>query len=353
MSRRPAAVTNRSQAQAPSPTATLDESASRDRSHHVSLLREMTRIRLFEERCVELYSSGNIRGFLHVAIGEEAVAVGVMQTLTAEDAVVSTYREHGHALARGVPMDTVMAEMYGKVTGCSRGRGGSMHLFDVGRRFYGGNAIVGGGLPLAIGLALADKMQGRPAVTACFFGDGAFAEGEFHECVNLAALWRLPVLFACENNFYAMGTAIARAQAQTDLALRAASYGIASWAVDGMDVLAVEEASRKAVDRIRNGGGPCFLELRTYRFRAHSMYDPDRYRDKAEIARWKERDPLELLARRLSDDGTLTPGDRENMTVQVNAEVDQAVQAAEAAPFEPVEDLTRFVYSEPVEEVAR
>jgi pyruvate dehydrogenase E1 component alpha subunit len=313
----------------------------------------MTRIRLFEERCVELYSSGNIRGFLHVAIGEEAVAVGVMQTLTAEDAVVSTYREHGHALARGVPMDTVMAEMYGKVTGCSRGRGGSMHLFDVGRRFYGGNAIVGGGLPLAIGLALADKMQGRPAVTACFFGDGAFAEGEFHECVNLAALWRLPVLFACENNLYAMGTAIARAQAQTDLALRAASYGIASWAVDGMDVLAVEEASRNAVDRTRNGGGPCFLELRTYRFRAHSMYDPDRYRDKAEIARWKERDPVELLARRLSDDGALTAGDRETMTADVSTEVDQAVEAAEAAPFEPVEDLTRFVYSEPVEEVAR
>jgi TPP-dependent pyruvate/acetoin dehydrogenase alpha subunit len=178
-------------------------------------------------------------------------------------------------------------------------------------------------------------------------------QGEFHEGVNLAALWRLPVLFACENNFYAMGTAIARAQAQTDLALRAASYGIASWAVDGMDVLAVEEASRKAVDRIRNGGGPCFLELRTYRFRAHSMYDPDRYRDKAEIARWKKRDPLELLARRLSDDGALTAGDRETMTVDVNSEVVQAVQAAEAAPFEPVEDLTRFVYSEPVEEVAR
>ncbi len=310
----------------------------------------MTRIRLFEERCVELYSAGNIRGFLHVAIGEEAVAVGVMQTLTPEDAVVSTYREHGHALARGVPMDAVMAEMYGKVTGCSRGRGGSMHLFDVDKRFYGGNAIVGGGLPLAIGLALADNMQARRAVTACFFGDGAFAEGEFHECVNLAALWRLPVLFACENNLYAMGTAIARAQAETDLALRAASYGIASWPVDGMDVLAVEEASRHAVDRIRNGGGPCFLELRTYRFRAHSMYDPDRYRDKAEIARWRERDPLDLLARRMTDDGKLAAGDREAMSAVVTAEVDQAVQAAEAAPLEPVEDLTRFVYSEAAEE---
>ena len=315
-------------------------------SHRAELLRGMTTIRLFEERCVELYSAGSIRGFLHVAIGEEAVAVGVMQTLTPDDAVVSTYREHGHALARGVPMESVMAEMYGKVTGCSRGRGGSMHLFDVSRRFYGGNAIVGGGLPLAIGLALADKMQGRPHVTVCFFGDGAFAEGEFHECVNLAALWQLPVLFACENNLYAMGTAIQRAQAETDLALRAASYGIASWAVDGMDVLAVEEASQHAVDRIRNGGGPCFLELRTYRFRAHSMYDPDRYRDKAEIARWRERDPLDLLARRMTDDGELTPADLDELSREVDAEVDRAVAAAEEAPLEPVEDLTRFVYSE-------
>jgi pyruvate dehydrogenase E1 component alpha subunit len=306
----------------------------------------MTAIRLFEERCVELYSAGMIRGFLHVAIGEEAVAVGVMQALTDDDSIVSTYREHGHAIARGVPMESVMAEMYGKVTGCSRGRGGSMHLFDVGRRFYGGNAIVGGGLPLAVGLALADKMQGRPGVTVCFFGDGAYAEGEFHECVNLAALWQLPVLFACENNLYAMGTALHRAQAETDLALRAASYGLTSWPVDGMDVLAVEKASRRAVDRIRNGGGPCFLELRTYRFRAHSMYDPDRYRDKAEIARWRERDPIDLLVRQLRADGELVGEGLDAMTAEVTAEIDLAVAAAEAAPLEPVEDLTRFVYSE-------
>jgi pyruvate dehydrogenase E1 component alpha subunit len=312
----------------------------------VELLRAMTRIRLFEERCVELYSAGSIRGFLHVAIGEEAVAVGVMGTLGPDDSVVSTYREHGHALARGVPMDAVMAEMFGKVTGCSRGRGGSMHLFDVGRRFYGGNAIVGGGLPLATGLALADMMQGRRAVTVCFFGDGAFAEGEFHECVNLAALWHLPVLFACENNLYAMGTAIARAQGETDLALRAASYGIASWAVDGMDVEAVEQSTRHAVDRIRNGGGPCFLELRTYRFRAHSMYDPDRYRDKAEIARWRERDPIDLLVAAMTGSGELGADDLDAITAEVTAEIDRAVQSAEDAPLEPVEDLARFVYSE-------
>ena len=318
-------------------------------SKRLDLLRQMTRIRIFEERCVELYSAEKIRGFLHVAVGEEAVAAGVIRTLADVDAVVSTYREHGHALARGLSMESVMAEMFGKVTGCSRGRGGSMHLFDVSRRFYGGNAIVGGGLPLAIGLALADKMQGRPGVTVCFFGDGALAEGEFHESVNLAALWHLPVLFACENNLYAMGTALSKTHAQTDLALRAASYGIASWAVDGMDVLAVEQAAQRALDRIRNGGGPCFLELRTYRFRAHSMYDPDRYRDKAEVARWRERDPIELLARTMADAGELTAADREALVAEVTAEVEAAVQAAEEAPLEAVEDLTRFVHTERAE----
>jgi pyruvate dehydrogenase E1 component alpha subunit len=331
---------SRPQAVAPRPETSA---AATDR---LALLRDMTTVRLFEERCVELYSAGSIRGFLHVGIGEEAAAVGVLRTLTDDDAVVSTYREHGHALARGVPMDSVMAEMFGKVTGCSRGRGGSMHLFDTERRFYGGNAIVGGGLPLAVGLALADRMRGRPAVTVCFFGDGAYAEGEFHESVNLAALWQLPVLFACENNLYAMGTAIERAQAETDLALRAASYGIASWAVDAMDVLEVEKATRHAVDRIREGGGPCFVELRTYRFRAHSMYDPERYRDKAEVARWRERDPLELLARRMTEDGELTEADRAAMVAEVTAEIDRAVAFAEAAALEPVEDLTRFVHSE-------
>jgi pyruvate dehydrogenase E1 component alpha subunit len=319
--------------------------------HRLDLLRQMTLVRLFEERCVELYSASKIRGFLHVGIGEEAVAVGVMAALEPDDAVVSTYREHGHALAKGVPAEAVMAEMFGKATGCSRGRGGSMHLFDANHRFFGGNAIVAGGLPVAVGLALADKLRGRTTVTACFFGDGAFAEGEFHECANLAALWDLPVLLCCENNLYAMGTAIAHAQAETDLALRAASYGMAAWAVDGMDVQAVEEAARHAVDRIRGGGGPCFLELRTYRFRAHSMYDPERYRAKAEVERWKQRDPLELLVDRLKGLGVLDDETRAAMTVEVQAEVDRACAAAEEAPLEPVEELTRFVYSEPNREV--
>ncbi len=221
-----------------------------------------------------------------------------------------------------------------------------MHLFDAGHRFFGGNAIVAGGLPVAVGLALAEKMRGRSSVTACFFGDGAFAEGEFHECANLAALWDLPLLLCCENNLYAMGTAIARAQAETDLALRAASYGMSAWAVDGMDVAAVQEAAGHAVDRIRGGAGPCFLELRTYRFRAHSMYDPERYRLKAEVERWKERDPIELLADRLEALGVLGDETREQMTVAVRAEVDLACAAAEEAGLEPVEELTRFVYSD-------
>lgn len=310
------------------------------------LLRQMMRIRQFEEKCAELYSDTKIRGFLHLCIGEEATAVGVMSALAPTDAVLSTYREHGHALARGLSMDSIMAEMFGKVTGCSRGRGGSMHLFDASRRFYGGNAIVAGGLPVAVGLALADHMNGRPNVTACIFGDGAMAEGEFHESANLAALWKLPVLFCCENNGYAMGTALARTHAETDLATRAASYGMVAWAVDGMDVEAVAEATRRAVAQVRGGGGPCFLELRTYRFRAHSMYDPDRYRDKSEIEQWKRADPIPALTGRLLSSGTLTDADLRRWSAEIGAEIEAAITAADQAELEPVADLTRFVTSE-------
>ncbi len=316
-----------------------------DSAHHSELLRQMLLIRRFEEKCVELYSGAEIHGFVHLYIGEEGVAVGVNQALTADDAIVSNYREHGHALVRGIPLDSVMAEMYGKATGCSRGRGGSMHLFDVSRRFYGGNAIVGGGLPLALGIALADRMRGQEHVTACFFGDGAVAEGEFHESMNLAALWHLPILFCCENNFYAMGTALERAQAETDLALRASTYGIAAWPVDGMDVLAVEHAARTAAEAIRAGGGPHFLELRTYRFRAHSMYDPELYRDKGEVEQWRHRDPIEILTRRMRDAGELTDDQLAAIDGALASQIDASLAAARAAPVEPVEDLTKFVYS--------
>ncbi|MFD9290120.1 pyruvate dehydrogenase (acetyl-transferring) E1 component subunit alpha [Streptomyces sp. NPDC060030] len=318
--------------------------------HDRQLLRDMLLIRRFEERCVELYSAAAIRGFVHLYIGEEAVAVGVQQSLTEQDAVVSTYREHGHALARGVRPEAVMAEMYGRVTGCSKGRGGSMHLFDPGKRFYGGNAIVGGGLPLAAGLALADRMRGTDEVTCCFFGDGAFAEGEFHETANLAALWELPVLFVCENNLYAMGTALAREHAQTDLAMRAASYGMAAWAVDGMDVHAVEGAAHRAVTSIRAGNGPHFLEARTYRFRAHSMYDPDRYRSKDEIEEWKRHDPVTALSETLIDAGRLTPNKLKKVEREVTEEIEAAVEAAEQAPEEPVDSLLRHVTGRSEEE---
>nr|WP_218003958.1 pyruvate dehydrogenase (acetyl-transferring) E1 component subunit alpha [Nocardia pneumoniae] len=306
----------------------------------------MIRIRRFEERCVRLYSAEKIRGFLHLYVGEEAVAAGLLREIRPEDAVVSTYREHGHALARGIPMAALMAEMFGRASGCSGGRGGSMHLFDAGRRFYGGNAIVAGGLPLAVGLALADALRDRSVVTVCLFGDGAAAEGEFHECLNLAALWRLPILFACENNRYAMGTALHREHAVTDLALRAATYGLMSWPVDGMDAEAVAAATRRAVESIRGGGGPCFLELRTYRFRAHSLYDADRYRDKAEIERWKTRDPIPRLSAELRASGDLAEQDLSTLEDAVDAELDDAIAAADAGPLEPVADLTRHVYAE-------
>jgi pyruvate dehydrogenase E1 component alpha subunit len=316
-----------------------------EREHALELFYQMLLIRRFEEKSAELYTLGKIRGFLHLYIGEEAVAVGAMQALTMDDGIVATYREHGQALARGIPAGALMAEMYGKANGCSRGRGGSMHFFDVARRFYGGHAIVGGGLPVAVGLALADLMQGRPRVTACFFGDGAVAEGEFHESLNLAALWRLPVLFLCENNLYAMGTAIERHQAQLDLRLKAQGYAVPSEAVDGMDVLAVEEAARRAAAGVRRGDGPFLLELRTYRFRAHSMADPELYRTKEEVEQWKRRDPLSLFMGRLRSWQLLDDAGLGAIEARVAGQVDEAVRFAEAGPWEPLEDLTRDVYT--------
>jgi pyruvate dehydrogenase E1 component alpha subunit len=317
-----------------------------DPAHARVLLREMLRIRRFEEKCAELYSAARIRGFLHLYIGEEAVAVGVMQALAPEDAVVATYREHGHALARGVAPGPILAEMYGKLEGCSRGRGGSMHLFSAKQRFYGGNAIVGGCLPLAVGLALADAMQRRPRVNACFFGEGAVAEGEFHECMNLAALWSLPVLFCCENNLYAMGTALALSESESDLCVKAASYGIPAWPVDGMDVLAVEDAARRAALAVRGGGGPVFLELRTYRFRAHSMFDPQLYREKAEVEAWKQRDPIPALIASMRAQGVLADPELARLEAEIGEEIAAAVAFAEAGTLEPVAELERFVYSE-------
>ena len=319
---------------------TIDKATARDR------LREMLLIRRFEERCAELYSAGKIRGFLHLYVGQEAIATGVMPALGPDDAVVTAYRDHAHALARGVPTNAVMAEMFGKSEGCSHGRGGSMHVFDASRRFYGGNAIVAGGLPIAVGLALADAMNQRPRVTACFFGDGAIAEGEFHESANLAALWKLPVLFVCENNLYAMGTAIERHQSETNLARKAEGYRIPSERVDGMDVTACEEAARRAADHVRSGKGPYFLELLTYRFRAHSMFDPELYRDRAEVERWKLRDPIKLFTLAAIAEGALADEDVDAVTREAEGEVEEAVAFAEQGSFEPESELLRHVLAE-------
>ena len=308
------------------------------------LLADMIRIRVFEERCAELYGESKIRGFLHLYIGEEAVASGVMSCLEPDDGVLATYREHGHALLRGVSADSIMSEMFGKATGCSGGRGGSMHLFDAATRFFGGNAIVGGHLPLAVGLGLADQQLGRTgAVTVCFFGEGAMAEGEFHEAMNLAALWNVPVLFCCENNRYAMGTSLQSSESQVDLALKAASYAIPAWSVDGMDVMEVHRAATKALTAIRSGGGPMFIEFQTYRFRAHSMFDPDLYRDPAEVERWKQRDPITTFAARLIADGVIAEDALDAMWTAARDETEAAVTAADAAELESVDTLLDHV----------
>ncbi|MGB5075990.1 MAG: pyruvate dehydrogenase (acetyl-transferring) E1 component subunit alpha [Sphingorhabdus sp.] len=314
-----------------------------DREHGLELLQEMIRIRRFEEKCGELYQQEKIRGFLHLYIGEEAVAVGIMQALEPEDAVVATYREHGHALVRGVPANAIMAEMFGKQEGCSRGHGGSMHLFDVERRFFGGNAIVAGGLPIAAGLALADKMRNLNHITTCFFGEGAVAEGEFHETLNLAALWQLPVLFVCENNLYAMGTALKLSESETEIHAKAASYRIPAEAVDGMNVVEVEGAARRATTAIRKNGGPYFLECKTYRFRAHSMYDPQLYRDKSEVEDWMKHDPIERFVSWCLSAGLFHEGDVAEIEADALRELSAAVDFAEAGSLEPVENLLHNV----------
>jgi pyruvate dehydrogenase E1 component alpha subunit len=316
------------------------------RAHALDLLKHMIRVRRFEDKCAELYTQEKIRGFLHLYDGEEAVAVGVIPLLEKRDHVVATYREHGHALVRGVSMKSALAEMFGKQEGCSHGRGGSMHLFDNATNFHGGNAIVGGGLPLAVGLALADHMRGENNVTACFFGEGAVAEGEFHESMNLAALWKLPVLFVCENNLYAMGTALAISESEMDIQHKAACYRIAAEAVDGMDVVAVEAAARRAIHEVRTHGTPYFLECRTYRLRAHSMFDAQLYRDKAEVEAWRHKGPIVRFQGWLEVNHMIHPEDLARIEAEVAAELDEAVAFAESATFEPVEQLARFTYAE-------
>lgn len=327
----------------------MTEKIHLDRAHLHHLWRQMLRIRRFEAKCVELYQAQKIRGFLHLYDGEEAVAVGVCSALDpARDAVVATYREHGQALAHGVPMAPLLAEMMGKLEGCCRGRGGSMHLFDAKRRLFGGNAIVGGGLPLAAGIAMADQRLGRGAVTACFFGEGAVGEGVFHETMNLAELWKLPVLFVCENNLYAMGVPLEDSEVETEIWRKARAYRMPAERVDGMDPVLMEAAARRAVEHIRSGAGPFFLEARTYRFRAHSMFDTQAYRSRGEVEGWKPLDPIERLKAWMVANHQLADTEAVAIEAEVAAEIAGAVAFAEAGTLEPVQDLERFVLMDSV-----
>lgn len=316
-----------------------------DRDSGLHLLYQMKLIRRFEEKSAEMYTKTLIRGFLHLYVGEEAVAVGVIQSLCNDDKILATYREHGHALARGVDAKLIMAEMYGKQQGCSLGRGGSMHLFDAKKNFYGGNAIVGSHLPMAVGIALASKKQKRNDITCCFFGEGASAEGEFHEAMNLAALWQVPLLMICENNQYAMGTAIRFTLAMQDLEKKGNAYGIESACVDGMDLIAVMKATETATDFIRKTGKPYFLVCNTYRFRAHSMFDAELYRDKNEVEEWKKRDPIPKFQNLLITKNLISENDLKELENRIETEVKQAVEFADAGTLEPKEQLTKFVYS--------
>ncbi|HEY7270501.1 MAG TPA: pyruvate dehydrogenase (acetyl-transferring) E1 component subunit alpha [Dehalococcoidia bacterium] len=325
-------------------TVTAGSQTGVDRDDATNLLRLMTLIRRFEEKSAELYARGKIKGFLHLYVGQEAVAAGVIPELSQQDYIVSHYREHGHAIARGLDTCRLMAELMGKSGGVSGGRGGSMHLIDASKRFMGGYAIVAGQLPLACGLAFASKRERNGGIALAIMGDGAVNEGEFHESLNLAKVWNLPVLFLVENNLYGMGTAAARTSAVTEVHRRAAAYDIAASDIDGMDVLAVRDAARDAIDYVRSGCGPYLLEARTYRFRGHSMADPEFYRDKDEISAWKQSDPIRSFRETALSDGVLSDSDIEAIDASVEAEVEAAVIFALESPEPGLETLTNLVY---------
>lgn len=315
-----------------------------DKSISLQLLKNMQRVRTMEELCAELYTKEKIRGFLHLYIGEEAVATGVMSLLRPEDNVLGTYREHAHALLKGVSAKQIFAEMFGKVEGCSRGRGGSMHLYSVAQRFFGGSAIVAAGIPQALGLAFAAKQLKEKRQTVCFFGEGAMAEGAFHESMNMASLWNIPMLFCCENNFYAMGTALKRSQSQTDLVKKARAYVMEAEVVDGMNVLEVVEKTKLALSYIQRENKPYFLEFQTYRFRPHSMFDPELYRSKSEVDTWKERDPIALLKKELiklmnEDESKKFIAEWEEINKAIALEMSEAIAFAEAGQWETLAEM--------------
>jgi len=305
----------------------------------------MLLIRKFEEKAGEMYAQGKIGGFLHLYVGQEAVGVGFISALRPDDYVVGAYREHGQALARGVEPRRVMAELFGKSTGVSRGKGGSMHMFDISRGFMGGHGIVGGGMPLAAGIGFAIEYQETDQVVLCFFGDGAVNEGAFHESLNLASLWQLPVIWVCENNLYGMGTAVSRASAIPEIYRRAQCYDIDTESVDGMDVLAVRETAERAIRHVRKHREPRFIEAITYRFRGHSMADPGTYRTKEEIEEWRKRDPIERLKDQMMNDGALSEDDWQRMEEEIDAVIQDAVEFAERSEELPVQALYEDVYA--------
>lgn len=317
-----------------------------DRTQRLELLRQMMLIRRFEEKAAELYAHQKIAGFLHLYIGEEAVAVGAINAVNQDDQILTHYRDHGHALARGLDPGRIMAELCGKASGVSGGRGGSMHLFDAERAFLGGYAIVGGHLPLACGVALANKRLRNGKIALCIFGDGAVNEGEFHEALNLASVWRLPVLFLCENNFYGMGTDIRRVSAVIEVYKRAQAYAMPAEQVDGMDVLAMYEATQRYAEQVRAGGGPAFLEAITFRYRGHSMADPELYRRKSETQRWRELDPIKTFRQKLVDEGYLNDETYQMLEREIEQVVQDAVRFAEESSDPAIDSLHQHVYGE-------
>jgi pyruvate dehydrogenase E1 component alpha subunit len=320
---------------------TLEE----DRETLLALFRQMLLIRRFEEKCAESYSLGKIGGFCHLYIGQEAVAVGAISALRPDDYVLTSYREHGQAIAKGITPDAVMAELYGKATGCSRGKGGSMHLFDADVNFLGGHAIVGGQIPLATGVAFASKYKETDQVALCFFGEAAVNQGAFHESLNMAQLWKLPCIYICENNKYGMGTSLARAMSLQNIAEKACAYELASEFVDGMDVLAMRHATERAVKRAREKSAPTLIEARTYRFMGHSMSDPGKYRTRAEIEKYQERDPIKLFTATLIENDILTEKGIEEFEAEIKEEIEHAVRFAEDSPEPDPKELYTNVYA--------
>lgn len=312
----------------------------------IGMLQMMMNIRRFEEKAAEMYARGKIKGFLHLYIGQEAVATGAIAALREDDYLVTHYREHGHALARGVDPNAIMAELFGRATGVTGGRGGSMHLFDVAKSFMGGYAIVAGHMPLACGLALGEQYKGTDRIAVNFIGDGAVNEGEFHEALNLASVWKLPVLFICENNLYGMGTDVRRVSAVVEVYKRAEAYAMHAEQVDGMDALAMYEAASRLARRVRAGEGPAFIEAICYRFRGHSMADAELYRSKEEVERWRALDPIRQLREKLTRAGELTDEDFARMQQAADEMADEAARFADESPEPGIETLMDYVYKE-------